>query len=99
MNDEPVSLRVKTHVVRRFKWIEWNLQKIDAHALSAEEVERAFDEVLSLQSRRNGSYEMFARAPSGREIWVIWQYDREDAELSDVFGQQIEARIFVITAY
>ena len=32
--------------MRRFKWIEWNLQKIAAHALSAEEVEAAFDRVF-----------------------------------------------------
>ena len=25
--------------MRQFKWIEWNLQKIEAHSLSAEEVE------------------------------------------------------------
>jgi hypothetical protein len=24
--------------MRQFKWIDWNLQKIDDHALSAEEV-------------------------------------------------------------
>ena len=35
--------------MRPFKWIEWNLQKIDAHGLSAEEVEAAFDRVFSLQ--------------------------------------------------
>jgi hypothetical protein len=29
--------------MRQFKWIEWNLQKIAAHGLSAEEVEAAFD--------------------------------------------------------
>jgi hypothetical protein len=29
--------------MRQFKWIEWNLEKIDAHALSAQEVEAAFD--------------------------------------------------------
>src|SRR4051812_47861380 len=27
----------------RFKWIEWNLQKIDAHSLSPAEVKSAFD--------------------------------------------------------
>jgi hypothetical protein len=27
--------------MRRFKWIEWNLQKIAAHSLSVEEVEDA----------------------------------------------------------
>ena len=37
--------------MRKFKWIEWNLEKIDAHALSAEEVEAAFDRVFRLQQR------------------------------------------------
>jgi hypothetical protein len=32
--------------MRRFKWIEWNLQKIDAHALGPAEVEAAFDRVF-----------------------------------------------------
>jgi hypothetical protein len=41
--------------MRQFKWIEWNLQKIDAHGLSAEEVEAAFDHVFSLQERKDGS--------------------------------------------
>jgi hypothetical protein len=57
--------------MRQFKWIEWNLQKIDAHGLSAEEVEAAFDQVFSLQERRDGSFQMFAMTPSGRRIWVI----------------------------
>ncbi len=35
--------------MRQFNWIEWNLEKIDSHALSAEEVEAAFDRVFSLQ--------------------------------------------------
>jgi hypothetical protein len=42
--------------MRRFKWIEWNLRKIDAHGLSAEEVEAAFDNVYNLQERRDGSF-------------------------------------------
>ncbi len=32
--------------MRQFKWIEWNLQKIDTHGLSAEAVEAAFDHVF-----------------------------------------------------
>ena len=35
--------------MRHFKRIQWNLQKIDAHALSAEEVEAAFGRVFHLQ--------------------------------------------------
>lgn len=85
--------------MRQFKWIEWNLEKIDAHALSVKEVEAAFDHVFSLQQRKDGSYQMFAKTPSGRAIWVIWRYDREDDELADVFGDLDEVPIFVITAY
>jgi hypothetical protein len=42
--------------MRHFKWIEWNLQKIEAHALSADEVEAAFDRAFSLEQRKDGSY-------------------------------------------
>ncbi|HEV7221396.1 MAG TPA: hypothetical protein VGN42_01775 [Pirellulales bacterium] len=85
--------------MRQFKWIDWNLQKVDAHGLSAEDVESAFDAVFSLQQRRDGSFQMFAATPSGRRIWVIWRYDREDDEIPDVFGEAEQAQIFVITAY
>ena len=85
--------------MKQFKWIEWNLQKIDAHGLSAEEVEAAFDRVFSLQERRDDSFEMFAATPSGRRIWVISRYDLEDDEIADVFGELGEVPIFVITAY
>ena len=85
--------------MRRFKWIDWNLSKIAAHALSADEVEAAFDRVFSLQQRDDGSFQMFAEVPSGRRIWVIWRYDREDDQIPDVFGELAEPAIFVITAY
>ena len=85
--------------MRQFKWIEWNLQKIEAYALSAEEVEAAFDRVSKLEQRKDGSYQMFAETPSGRGIWVIWRYDREDDEVPDIFGELGEPPVFVITAY
>ena len=85
--------------MRKFKWIEWNLQKIDAYGLSAVDVEAAFDRVFSLQERKDGSFQMFGATPSGRRIWVIWRYDREDDEIPDVFGEVGELPIFVITAY
>ncbi len=85
--------------MRQFKWIEWNLDKIDAHALSAEDVEAAFDRVFAIKQRKDESYEMYAEIPSGRRIWVIWRYDREDDEIPDIFGEVGEPPIFVITAY
>jgi hypothetical protein len=85
--------------MRQFKWIEWNLQKIDAHKLSAEEVEAAFDRVFSLEQREDGSFQMFAETPSGRRIWIIWRYDREHDEIPDVFGELGAVPVFVITAY
>lgn len=85
--------------MRQFKWIEWNLQEIGDHGLSAEDVEAAFDVVFSLKERKDGSYQMLAETPAGRRIWVIWRYDREDDPIPDVFGDVEEAPIFIITAY
>ena len=85
--------------MRQFRWIEWNLRKIDAHGLSAAEVEAAFDTVFRLVERNDGSYQMLAETPSGRQIWVIWRYDLEDDEIPDVFGETPEPPVFVITAY
>jgi len=85
--------------MRQFKWIEWNLEKIDAHGLSAEEVEAAFERIISLEERRDGSYRMLAEVPSGRRIWVVWRYDRDTDEIPDVFGEVEDAPIFVVTAY
>jgi hypothetical protein len=42
---------------------------------------------------------MYAKVPSGRRIWVIWRYDREDDVILDVFGETPDTPIFVITAY
>ncbi len=85
--------------MRQFKWIEWNLQKIESHGLSSDEVEAAFDSVLSLQKRNDDSFQMFAITPSGRRIWIIWRYDRESGLVPDIFGEIGEIPIFVITAY
>ncbi|HZN35893.1 MAG TPA: hypothetical protein VFB80_18815 [Pirellulaceae bacterium] len=85
--------------MRRFKWIEWNVGKVEGHALAIEEVEAAFDRVFSLEERKDGSFQMFAETPGGRRIWVIWRFDREDDELPDIFGEVVGAPIFVITAY
>ena len=85
--------------MRHFKWIEWNLDKIAAHKLSAEDVEAAFDCVHELKERRDGSFQMYAEVPSGRKIWVIWRYDREDDGIPDIFGEIEDAPVFVITAY
>lgn len=85
--------------MRTFKWIEWNIDKIDAHALTVADVEASFDRVYSLQERRDGSFQMAAETPSGRQIWVIWRYDREHADQFDVIDDLVPQLIFVITAY
>ena len=58
-----------------------------------------FERVYQLDERRDGSFRMFAEVPSGRRIWVIWRYDREDQQVPDVFGEVDGASVFVITAY
>jgi hypothetical protein len=42
---------------------------------------------------------MYSATPSGRRIWVIWRYDREEDDVPDVFAELEEPPIFVITAY
>jgi hypothetical protein len=42
---------------------------------------------------------MFAETPSGRRIWVIWRYDKEQEAVRDAFGESEDVPIFVITAY
>lgn len=85
--------------VRLFTWIEWNLEKIESHGLSASEVEGAFDRVFHIQQRKDGSFQMFAATPAGRRIWIIWRYDREHNDIPDIFGDLGDVSIFVITAY
>jgi hypothetical protein len=83
--------------VVRFKWIEWNLDKIAAHNLSPEEVEYAYDHRLGLhQEREDGSYETSGATASGRMILIVWRYDEEFEALEE---EQVVSVIFVITAY
>lgn len=85
--------------MRQFKWIEWNLQKIENHGLTTTEVESSFNRVFKLQKRKDESFQMLAETPAGRRIWVIWRYDQEHDETLGVFGELEEIPIFVITAY
>jgi hypothetical protein len=85
--------------VRTFKWISWNIDKIDAHGLTPEEVESAFNQVFVLERRTDDSYQMYAKTKSRRFIWVIWRFDMVEDSVFDVFGDLIEQPIFVITAY
>jgi hypothetical protein len=85
--------------MRQFKWTDWNLQKIDAHGLSAAEVEAAFDRIMQLRGRKDGSFQMDAETPSGRQVRVIWRYDREEDQIPDAFDETGDPLIFVITAY
>jgi hypothetical protein len=85
--------------MRRFKWIEWNLNKVDAHGLTAQEVEDAFKCILHLKERKDGTFQMDAETPAGRAIRVIWRYDRHTEEIPDAFGEVEDAPVFVITAY
>lgn len=85
--------------MRRFKWIDWNLAKIAAHALAADEVEAAFERVWDQVAHDDDSFEMVAELPSGKMIKVIWRYDRKADEIPDVFGEVEPPRIFVVTAF
>lgn len=75
----------------QFVWIDWNLAKIDAHGLSATEVEFAWHnraDVRQWDTPEPGT-ESYANLPSGRPVKIIWRYNGiGDADL-----------VFVVTAY
>ena len=81
----------------RFKWIEWNLDKIAGHGLSFEEVEYAFENRVGLhQEREDGSFETIGVTPSGRGILIVWRYDEEIDTVEDDGTTEV---VFVITAF
>ena len=81
----------------RFKWIEWNLDKITAHRLSHEDVEYAVEHRLGPhQERRDGSYETIGSTPSGRVVLIVWRYEEEFDSLEDTGTTDV---VFVITAF
>jgi len=63
-----------------FLWIDWNLNKIDAHGLSADEVEFAWHNRRDI-GRENDpvhgpSRESIGACPSGRAITIVWRYNQ-----------------------
>jgi hypothetical protein len=84
--------------MRDFKWISWNIRKVEDHGLTVEEVESAFDEVLTQQQRPDGVFTMWGLTDTGREVCVVWRYDLEE-DYPDIMGDVGDFPIFVITAY
>lgn len=81
----------------RFRWNEWNLDKVAAHGLSSDDVEHAFNHRLGPhQERDDGSYETLGPIPSGRVILIVWRYDQEFDALEEDYVVQV---VFVITAF
>ena len=79
--------------MNEFIWIDWNLQKIDNHGLSSDEVEFAMrGATLAEKNRVDGemTFESVGRCPSGRRIKIVWKYNLD---------RDGETKIFVITAY
>ena len=57
----------------RFRWIDWNRDKVHRHGLSTDEVEFAWRRSLENdRHQRGGSFESIGRIPSGRMIRIIW---------------------------
>lgn len=81
----------------RFRWIEWNRDKIARHGLSTEEVEFAWRRSLhEHRIQKGGSFESIGRIPSGRKIQIVWRWN----EALDVWAADGATRVvFVITAY
>ncbi len=81
----------------RFRWTEYNLDKIAAHNLSSEEVESAFqNQIRKTEERANGSFETVGRTYTGKIILIAWELNEEYEALE--LDSLVEV-VFVITAY
>lgn len=81
----------------RFKWIEWNLEKIARHGLTPEEVEYAWKRRIGPhQERDDGSFETIGRTQAGRVIFIVWRYDEAFDALEEDLTVEV---VFVITAF
>ena len=81
----------------RFKWTEWNLDKIAAHRLTPDDVEYAFEHRIGPhQERRDESFETTGRTASGRVVLIVWRYDEEFDSLEEAGASDV---VFVITAF
>lgn len=74
-----------------FLWLDWNLAKIDAHALSADEVEFAWRNRFDADrwDEPEPGVASYGRAPNGRWVKIVWRYN--------AIGD--EDLVFIITAY
>jgi len=81
----------------RFRWIDWNRDKIARHGLSTDEVEFAWRRSLGEhRSQRGGSFESIGRILSGRMIRIAWRWN----EILDAWAVDGATRVvFVITAF
>ncbi len=76
-----------------FKWIEWNLNQIARHSLSAHDVEYAWEHRFGddefTHPERGTYFESFGPCPSGRVIKIVWRWESES----------VVEIVFVITAF
>lgn len=79
----------------RFRWIEWNRDKIARHGLSTDEVEFAWHRGMTVP-RGGDSFITRGRTPSGRKIKIIWKPHEQFEALEP--NLTVDA-VFVITAF
>jgi len=81
----------------RFRWIDWNRDKVLAHGLATPEVEFAWRRgLIENRKRRDGSFETLGRIPSGRLIRIIWHWNEVFDALEPGGTSKV---VFVVTAY
>jgi hypothetical protein len=79
----------------RFRWIDWNRDKVLAHGLTTDDVEFAWHRGMTVPRGRD-SFITRGRTPSGRKIKIIWK-PHEQFEALEL--HQTTDAVFVITAY
>lgn len=75
----------------QFVWIDWNLAKIDAHGLSADEVEFAWHCRRDVETWGEPvpGVSSLGKLPNGRPVKIVWRAN----------GIGDPSLVFVVTAY
>jgi hypothetical protein len=81
----------------RFKWIEWNVEKLAAHRISPTEAEEVLRSDPDVAIGHSGAFVAEGQTKSGRYLEVVFVWD-EPSEV-DAIELPGEAVVFVITAY
>ena len=82
----------------RFKWIEWNREKVASHGISPAEAEQVLQSNPEVTIGHSGAFVARGQTTLGRYLEVVFVWDEPGEHVAAVHEYDDEV-VFVITAY